>query len=81
MAAVFFLEKNLTPEQVNNIEGKLKESSLVLEVNHVTSEEAVNRFKNKFPELEGIVANLIIFHPPFSSHYPYLFPRFLPVAV
>jgi len=58
MAAVFFLEKDLTPEQILNIETKLKESALVLEVQHITSNEAVTRFKNKFPELEGIVNNL-----------------------
>jgi len=58
MAAVFFLERDLTPEQILNIETKLKESPLVLEVQRITADEAVTRFKNKFPELEGIVNNL-----------------------
>jgi cell division transport system permease protein len=58
MAAVFFLEKDLTADQVRNIEGRLKESPLVLEVKLIPSTEAVIRFKNKFPELEGIVNNL-----------------------
>lgn len=58
MAAVFFLEKDLTPEQISNIETTLKESHLVQEVNLIPAEDAVTRFKNKFPELEGIVNNL-----------------------
>jgi cell division transport system permease protein len=58
MAAVFFLEKDLTPEQLRSIEEKLKDSPLVQEVELVPAGEAVTRFKNKFPELEGIVNNL-----------------------
>ncbi len=58
MYAVFFLAKNLSQKQVTHIEGKLRESQLAKSVRFVSSEEALKRFEQNFPELQGIVKNI-----------------------
>jgi len=58
MAAVFFLEKNISEDKFKVIDDELKKSSLVLRTQFVTSEQAVEKFQEKFPELKGIIANL-----------------------
>jgi cell division transport system permease protein len=58
MAAVFFLDKNISEEELRVISEELKRSPLVLETTFVSAEEAVDRFREKFPELQGIIENL-----------------------
>lgn len=60
MAAVFFLDKNISEDQRNAIEQELEQSPLVLETTFVSAEQAVDKFREKFPELEGIIENLEI---------------------
>jgi cell division transport system permease protein len=58
MAAVFFLEMNISEDKRKAIDDELKRSPLVLDTQFVTSEQAVEKFQARFPELEGIIANL-----------------------
>jgi cell division transport system permease protein len=60
MAAVFFLDKDVSEEQRNAIEKELERSPLVLETTFVSAEQAVEKFREKFPELEGIIDNIKI---------------------
>lgn len=60
MAAVFFLDKNVSEGEIRAINEELKRSPLVLETSVVSAEEAVDKFKEKFPELQGIIENLNI---------------------
>ena len=60
MAAVFFLDKDISEEQQNAIEQELEHSPLVLEARFVSAEQAVDKFREKFPELEGIIDNIKI---------------------
>ena len=58
MAAVFFLEKSISEDRLKTIDEELKKSPLVLRTQFVTSEQAIEKFQEKFPELKGIVTNL-----------------------
>jgi cell division transport system permease protein len=58
MAVVFFLEKDVSADQRRAIEEKLTRSSLVLQATFISSQDAVTKFNQKFPELQGIVENL-----------------------
>ncbi len=58
MAVVFFLESGISDEGREGIEAKLQESPLVLESRFVSPQEASQKFRERFPELEGIVENL-----------------------
>jgi len=58
MAAVFFLDKNISEGELDAIKTELKKSPLVLETTFVSAEEAVDKFREKFPELQGIIENL-----------------------
>ncbi len=58
MAAVFFLEKNISEDTLKFIDAELKKSPLVLRTKFVTSEQAAKIFQEKFPELKSIIANL-----------------------
>jgi cell division transport system permease protein len=60
MAAVFFLDKDISDAQISAVEQELKGSPLVLETSFVSAEEAVGRFREKFPELQGIIENIKI---------------------
>jgi cell division transport system permease protein len=60
MAAVFFLDKDISKAQRNAIEQELNQSPLVLETTFVSAEQAVDKFREKFPELEGIIENIQI---------------------
>jgi cell division transport system permease protein len=60
MAAVFFLDKDVSEEQRIAIEEELKKSPLVLETTFVSEDLAVDRFREKFPELQGIIENIKI---------------------
>ena len=58
MVVVFFLEKDLPQAERNLIEEKLKNSSLIKNVQYISSEQALEKFRKNFPELQGIVENL-----------------------
>lgn len=60
MAAVFFLDKDISEDQRNAIERELEQSPLVLEATFVSAEQAVDKFREKFPELAGIIENIDI---------------------
>ncbi len=58
MAAVFFLDKDISEDQRKAIERELEQSPLVLEATFVSAEQAVDKFREKFPELAGIIENI-----------------------
>jgi len=58
MVVVFFLEKTVNTSDRAAIEQELNKSSLVSGIQFVSSEQALQNFLNKFPELQGIVKNL-----------------------
>ena len=58
MAVVFFLDKDVTEEQVGAVEERLAQTSLVLQANFISAQEAVTKFNQRFPELRGVVENL-----------------------
>lgn len=58
MVIVFFLEKNLPENQTALIRENLKKSSLVKDVQYISSEQALEKFQNNFPQLRGIIENL-----------------------
>jgi cell division transport system permease protein len=58
MVVVFFLEKNMDASDRAVIEQELNNSSLVSRIQFISSEQALQNFLNKFPELEGIIENL-----------------------
>lgn len=69
MAVVFFLETNLAESEVNNIETTLNQSPLVLEVRYISSIQALEKFQERFPDLQALVDNLEInpFPPSFEA--------------
>ncbi len=67
MVIVFFLEKNLPEKQRSLIEERLKKSVLLKNVQFVSSEQALNKFRNNFPELVQIIENLNI--NPFPASF------------
>jgi cell division transport system permease protein len=67
MAVVFFLDKDISPIDREAITRELEKSRLVQKTQFVSSEEAMEKFLKKFPELEGIVDNLKM--NPFPSSY------------
>lgn len=58
MSVVIFLDQNLSQEQTKPIEAKLSQSPLILEFEFISSEEALSRFREKFPDLGNIVDDL-----------------------
>jgi cell division transport system permease protein len=67
MAVVFFLKKDISPVDREVISRELEKSPLVQKTQFVSSEEAMEKFLIKFPELKGIVDNLKL--NPFPSSY------------
>jgi cell division transport system permease protein len=67
MAVVFFLDKNISPVDREAITKELENSPLVQKTQFVSSEEAMEKFLAKFPDLAGIVDNLKL--NPFPSSY------------
>ncbi len=67
MVVVFFLEKDIPQEQQTQIEESLKQSPLVQNVQYISSEQALERFKKNFPELQEILDNLRV--NPFPSSF------------
>lgn len=60
MAAVFFLDKDISKEKLKAVEEELERSPLVLETTFVSAEQAVDKFREKFPELQAIIENIKI---------------------
>ncbi|NIO49507.1 MAG: FtsX-like permease family protein [Candidatus Aminicenantes bacterium] len=58
MMIIFFLEKNLPEKQRSLVEEKLRQSSLIEEVQFISPEQALEQFQNNFPELRRIIENL-----------------------
>jgi cell division transport system permease protein len=67
MLIIFFLEKDLPEEQRNSVEKRLNESSLVNNVRYISTEQALERFQQNFPELKGIIENIGI--NPFPASF------------
>ena len=67
MVIVFFLEKDLPEKQKSLIEERLKKSVLLKNVQFISSEQALNKFRNNFPELVQIIENLNI--NPFPASF------------
>jgi len=68
MAVVFFLNKNLSEKEISSIEENLKKSSLATNVQFISSEQALKKFQENFPNLQGIIENLKVnpFPPSFE---------------
>lgn len=58
MAVVCFLNKDISLQDRESIEGEIRKSPLVTKINFVSEEKALERFIEKFPELQAIVSNL-----------------------
>jgi cell division transport system permease protein len=67
MAVVFFLEKEISPDDRDGITKELEKSPLVKQIQFVSAEQAMEKFLTKFPDLQGIVDNLKL--NPFPSSY------------
>jgi len=67
MLIIFFLEKDLPEKQRNSIEKRLNESSLVNNVRYISTGQALGRFQQNFPELQGIIENIEI--NPFPASF------------
>jgi cell division transport system permease protein len=67
MQIIFFLEKDLPEEQRDSIENRLEESSLVNNVRYISTEQALERFQQNFPDLQGIIENIEI--NPFPASF------------
>jgi cell division transport system permease protein len=67
MVAVFFLGKDTPKKELNLIEQTLKKFHLVTNVQFMSSEQALKKFKIDFPELRQIIDNLKI--NPFPSSF------------
>lgn len=65
MAVVFFLEKDISPIDREAITKELDNSPLVQSSQFVSSEQAMEKFLIKFPDLQGVVENLKL--NPFPS--------------
>jgi cell division transport system permease protein len=70
MLIIFFLEKDVPEVQRVSVEKRLSESSLVNNVRYVSAEQALVRFKQNFPELQGVIENIQInpFPASFETH-------------
>lgn len=58
LAISFFLNHNIKSEEIDTLKQEVLSSGLNLEIKLVSSEEALQRFKNNFPELQDIISSL-----------------------
>jgi len=58
LAVVFFLEKDIAPETREDVIGRIRSSPPVDRVRFVPPEEALRRFRERFPQLQDVVADL-----------------------
>ena len=63
----FYLEKGALPGDLKEIERRIRASRLVEEVRLVPPEEALERFRTSFPELEDVLKNVAA--NPFPASY------------
>jgi len=68
MVVVIFLDNNLPEKDIEAVEEKIKNSTLVIKTQFINSSQALEKFREKFPELQGIIENLKInpFPPSFE---------------
>lgn len=76
MAVVLYLDKNSSKQEAEQVEAKLKNSPVVIEIQFISSNQALARFQEKFPELRGIIENLKI--NPFPSSFEITIKKNLP---
>ncbi|MFO7980724.1 MAG: permease-like cell division protein FtsX [Candidatus Aminicenantes bacterium] len=69
LAIVAFLEKDASDENINAIKIRLENSPYIEDVLYITSKQAKENFRKKFPELNDIVDNLELnpFPPSFEA--------------
>ncbi len=67
MVVVLFLDKNLPEKDIDALEEKVKNSTLVIKTQFISSNQALEKFQEKFPDLQGIIENLKI--NPFPSSF------------
>ncbi|MBN2199621.1 MAG: ABC transporter permease [Candidatus Aminicenantes bacterium] len=58
MAVVFFLEKDLSPAARTNVLERIRSSPPVEQVRFVSPEDALKRFRERFPQLQDVVSDL-----------------------
>ena len=58
MVVVFFLDPDISARDLSLVEERIKSSPAVVRVNHISREQAMERFKKNFPELGEIIKNL-----------------------
>jgi cell division transport system permease protein len=58
LAVVFFLEKGLSPSDTEAVMRTIRSSPHVGQVRYVTPQEALRRFRQRFPQLQEVVAGL-----------------------
>ena len=67
MMIVFFLKDDVSEAQRALIENRLKESALVNNIHYITPEQALIRFQQNFPQLQGIIENIKV--NPFPASF------------
>ncbi|MCX7975188.1 MAG: ABC transporter permease [Candidatus Aminicenantes bacterium] len=58
LAIVVFIDKNISAQEKEALEQQIKLSPLVAKIDFVTSEQALSRFEQRFPELRSILLEL-----------------------
>jgi cell division transport system permease protein len=58
MVVVFFLDPDISTTDLKLVEERIKTSPAVVRVNHISREQALERFENNFPDLGEIIKNL-----------------------
>ncbi|MBN1222633.1 MAG: ABC transporter permease [Candidatus Aminicenantes bacterium] len=58
MAAVFFLEQDIPEAKLKAIEDELQKSDFVLNTRFVSDAQAIEKFRERFPELRGLIEDL-----------------------
>lgn len=67
MIVTFFIEKDASQEEMNEIRKELEKSSLISHFQFISTKQARDLFLKKFPELQGVVNNMEI--NPFPPSY------------
>jgi len=58
LAIVVFMDKNLSPQEKEAFEAKVKQSPLITKIDYVSPEEAAARLAKNFPDLEPVLRDL-----------------------
>ena len=58
LAISFFLNRNINTDELEAIKQEILNTGLKVEIKHISSEEALQRFKTNFPELQDILSSL-----------------------